>query len=103
MRPRAARSGSYSTADVARITGLSYRQIDYLDRQRVVQPTVGRASGSGSFRLYSGDELESLILVAKLLEAGVSATVICRDRNPYRTAARVVRAVEHLIPVEVPA
>ena len=62
--------GSFSTAQTARLTGLSPRQLDYWDREGFVRPSVARASGYGSARRYSFEDLVRLRVAAKLRAAG---------------------------------
>jgi len=62
--------GSFSTAQTARLTGLSPRQLDYWDREGFVRPSVTRASGYGSARRYSFEDLVRLRVAAKLRAAG---------------------------------
>jgi len=62
--------GSFSTAQTARLTGLSPRQLDYWDRQGFVRPSLVRASGYGSARRYSFEDLVRLRVAAKLRAAG---------------------------------
>jgi DNA-binding transcriptional MerR regulator len=64
------RDGSFSTAQTARLTGLSPRQLDYWDRQGFVRPSVARASGYGSARRYSFADLVRLRVAARLRAAG---------------------------------
>jgi hypothetical protein len=44
---------SFSTAEVARLTGLSARQLDHWDRQGFLRPSLQQAAGYGSTRRYS--------------------------------------------------
>ena len=52
--------------------GISYRQLDYWARTRLVEPTVRGARGSGSQRLYSFRDILVLKVVKRLLDTGVS-------------------------------
>lgn len=56
----------FSSHRVAEISGLSYRQIDYLTRERRVIPSVRDASGSGSRRMFSGADVIGLCAVGLL-------------------------------------
>jgi hypothetical protein len=58
-------AGYYSGVDAARITGLTYRQVDYADRRDIVKPTVS-ASGSGTARGYTVNDLVALAVVGEL-------------------------------------
>jgi DNA-binding transcriptional MerR regulator len=57
---------------VCKIVGISYRQLDYWARTKLVPPSIRPAQGSGSQRLYSFNDLVHLKLIKKLLETGVS-------------------------------
>jgi len=57
---------------VCKIVGISYRQLDYWDRTELVTPSVREASGSGSQRLYSFDDVVALRVVKRLVDTGVS-------------------------------
>jgi DNA-binding transcriptional MerR regulator len=57
---------------VCKIVGISYRQLDYWARTELVQPSYRQASGSGTQRLYSFDDVVRLKVVKRLLDTGVS-------------------------------
>jgi hypothetical protein len=59
-------------ADVARATGLTFRQLDYWARTNFVRPSLEDAHGSGSWRRYSDDDVLVLCRVKRLLDIGVS-------------------------------
>ena len=64
--------GNGFSADVTRrVVGISYRQLDYWDKTALIRPSVQRARGKGSRRLYSFEDLVELRVVAKLLGAGI--------------------------------
>ena len=71
-------SRSFSTAQVARLTGLTPRQLDHWDRRGFVQPSVQRAAGYGSARLYSFEDVVLLRVAARLRSAGVGLAKIRR-------------------------
>ena len=52
--------------------GITYRQLDYLARTGLVEPTVRTAGGSGTQRLYSFRDILLLKVIKRLLDAGVS-------------------------------
>ncbi|MGH3545071.1 MAG: MerR family transcriptional regulator [Mycobacteriales bacterium] len=52
--------------------GITYRQLDYWARTKLVEPSVRDARGSGSQRLYSFRDILVLKVVKRLLDAGVS-------------------------------
>jgi DNA-binding transcriptional MerR regulator len=73
----------YRVPEVCRLVGISYRQLDYWARTDLVTPSIRDASGSGSQRLYSFQDLVTLRVIKKLLDTGVSLQ-------------RVRKAVDHL-------
>jgi DNA-binding transcriptional MerR regulator len=68
---------------VCKIVGITYRQLDHWDRTGLMSPTLVRAKGSGSQRLYSYRDVVELRVIKQLLDAGV-------------TLQRARRAVEFL-------
>lgn len=73
----------FRVPEVCRIVGITYRQLDYWARTELVTPSIRDASGSGTQRLYSFQDLVTLRVIKSLLDTGVSLQ-------------RVRRAVEHL-------
>jgi DNA-binding transcriptional MerR regulator len=67
--------------------GITYRQLDYWARTKLVEPSVQPAHGSGSQRLYSFRDILVLKVVKRLLDTGVSlqqirtAVTHLRDRG----------------------
>jgi DNA-binding transcriptional MerR regulator len=53
-------------------SGITYRQLDYWARTGLVEPSVRSASGSGTQRLYSFQDILVLKVVKRLLDTGVS-------------------------------
>ncbi|HEY4662302.1 MAG TPA: MerR family transcriptional regulator [Candidatus Humimicrobiaceae bacterium] len=62
----------YGSAEVCRIIGITYKQLDYYDRTGFVKPSVNRAGGYGSRRTYDFNDLMKLKVIKKLMEAGIS-------------------------------
>lgn len=52
--------------------GITYRQLDYWARTGLVEPSIRPASGSGSQRLYSFQDILVLRIVKRLIDTGVS-------------------------------
>ncbi len=69
---------SFSTADVARLTGLTARQLDHWDRKGFLRPSLERASGYGSTRRYSFADVVRLRVAARLRASGVGLARIRR-------------------------
>lgn len=79
----------YRVPDVCKIVGITYRQLDYWARTDLVTPSVRDASGSGTQRLYSFQDLVTLRVIKNLLDTGVSLQ-------------RVRKAVDHLQSMDRP-
>ncbi len=69
---------SFSTAETARLTGLTARQLDHWDRNGFVRPSAGKASGYGSARRYSFADVVRLRVAARLRQNGVGLARIRR-------------------------
>ena len=61
----------YSSKRTAEIAGITYRQLDYWARRDIVRPSLTRASGSGSRRLYSYRDLLELRVIKTLIDSGI--------------------------------
>ena len=62
----------YRGPQACKIVGITYRQLDYWTRTGLVVPTVQAATGSGSQRLYSFNDLLQLKVIKSLTDAGAS-------------------------------
>lgn len=63
---------TYSTAEIALLSGFSERQIGYWARQELLVPSVQQAHGSGTRRRYSFDDLLQLRFIRQLINHGWS-------------------------------
>lgn len=63
---------NFNTKTVSKIAGLSNRQIDYWDRTHFIKPSISEASGYGSIRLYSFNDLIQMKVAKTLLDKGIS-------------------------------
>ena len=61
----------HSGTRAAQIVGITYRQLDYWARTDLVRPSIADASGSGSRRRYSYQDLLELRMSKNLLDAGI--------------------------------
>jgi DNA-binding transcriptional MerR regulator len=57
---------------VCSIVGITYRQLDYWDRTGLSRPSLAKARGSGSQRLYAYRDLLELKVIKQLLDGGVN-------------------------------
>ena len=62
----------FRAPEAVRITGVSYRQLDYWTRTDLVTPSINDAHGSGTQRLYSFQDLATLRVIKRLLDTGLS-------------------------------
>lgn len=62
----------YKGATACTVAGITYRQLDYWARTGLVEPTIRQATGSGTQRLYSFQDVLVLKVVKRLLDTGVS-------------------------------
>src|SRR4030066_2164284 len=63
---------NFNSKAVLKVTSLSFRQIDYWDRTHFIKPSVSEASGYGSVRLYSFNDLIQLKVAKTLMDKGIS-------------------------------
>jgi DNA-binding transcriptional MerR regulator len=81
----------YRAPEAVRITGVTYRQLDYWTRTDLVTPSIKDAHGSGTQRLYSFQDLATLRVIKRLLDTGLSLQRIRKavahlrtmDERPY--------------------
>lgn len=62
---------AYRAPEVCRLTGLTYRQLDYWARVGTLRPSIQDSEGSGSQRLYSSDDVKKARATAQLLQLGI--------------------------------
>ena len=56
---------------VCQLVGITYRQLDYWARTRLAVPSVRRAEGSGTQRVYSFEDVVRLRVIKRLLDTGI--------------------------------
>lgn len=62
----------YRGTVASQVAGITYRQLDYWARKRIVVPSIAPSSGSGTRRLYSFDDVVVLAVSKRLLDIGVN-------------------------------
>lgn len=62
----------YRVPIACQVAGITYRQLDYWARTKLVTPSIRNAHGSGSQRLYSFKDILVLKIVKGLLDTGIS-------------------------------
>jgi DNA-binding transcriptional MerR regulator len=75
----------YRGPQACKIIGITYRQLDYWTRTGLVMPSVQEATGSGSQRLYSFNDLLQLKVVKSLTDAGASLQKVRQSIDYVRT------------------
>lgn len=66
----------FTTAQVARLSGFSARQLDYWATGGMLAPSIKQSSGPGTRKLYSFDDLVKLSFIRQLKQAGWSTQKI---------------------------
>jgi DNA-binding transcriptional MerR regulator len=79
------RADGFSTGEAVRITGVSFRNIDYWARTKFIVPSIAEAEGTGTERRYSFSDLLALRVARELREAGVSTQSLRRVVQFLRT------------------
>ncbi len=74
----------YPTKQVARMTGLTVRQLDYWAVKDYFVPSAKRGKGSGTRRCYTLDDMTQLFLIKRLLDHGWSIQAIWKARATIR-------------------
>ncbi|HUX04216.1 MAG TPA: MerR family transcriptional regulator [Acidimicrobiales bacterium] len=65
-------TAGFSGPMVCRLTGVTYRQLDYWARTGLVTPSITPAKGSGSKRTYSYGDVLEVKVIKSLLDSGLS-------------------------------
>ncbi len=77
-------ASGYSAAAARTIVGVSQRCLDYWAERGIVTPSNRQATGKGSERRYTFDDLLKLALVKRLREAGLSLQKIRKGLQVMR-------------------
>jgi DNA-binding transcriptional MerR regulator len=75
----------YRGPQACKIVGITYRQLDYWTRTDLVTPSLQEATGSGSQRLYSFNDLLQLKVIKSLTDAGASLQKVRQAIDYVRT------------------
>ncbi len=79
--PRRKKPISFRASEVAHVVGATYYQLVYWDKTGLVSPSLRAASGRGSRRLYSVEDIFELKILMKLLD---SSLPLQRIRSSFR-------------------
>jgi DNA-binding transcriptional MerR regulator/predicted RNase H-like HicB family nuclease len=69
-------STGFNADTVQRLTGITYRQLDYWDRTGLVRPSIRGAQGKGSRRVYSFQDVVEVRVVSRMLASGVALPTV---------------------------
>jgi DNA-binding transcriptional MerR regulator len=75
----------FRAPDVAKLVGISYRQLDYWARTDLVTPSVQDAGGSGTQREYSFQDVVLLKAIKNLLDTGLNLQKVRKAIDFLRT------------------
>jgi len=70
------KANGFSAETARRLTGVTYRQLDYWARTGLLRPSVRAATGKGSRRVYSFQDIVELRVVSRMLASGVSLAAV---------------------------
>jgi len=87
----------FSGRQTAEVVGISYRQLDYWARTDLIRPSLTDASGSGSRRRYSYQDLLELRVIKTLLDAGIKLESVREVFNYLRKHVTSDIASAHLV------
>lgn len=91
---------SFDSKTVSQLVGVSLRQIQYWDEQGFIRPSIKRAMGKGSRRLYSFADLIKLRVAKNLADHGMTPGRIracLRHLNRLHTSpVRSTQALKYL-------
>ncbi|MCH1489357.1 MAG: MerR family transcriptional regulator [Ilumatobacteraceae bacterium] len=87
----------FSGRQTADVVGISYRQLDYWARTNLIRPSLTDASGSGSRRRYSYQDLLELRVVKTLIDAGIKLESVREVFAYLRTHVSADIASAHLV------
>jgi len=87
----------YSGTQTAKVVGISYRQLDYWARTDLIRPSLSDATGSGSRRRYSYNDLLELKAIKKLLDAGIKLEQVRKVFEFLREQMNTDIAAAHIV------
>jgi len=88
--PRRRKPVSFRISEVSRVVGATRRQLAYWDKTGLVSPSLRSASGRGSRRLYSIEDIFELQILMKLLDSSLSLQRIRSSFNFIRGQSRTL-------------
>lgn len=68
--------GSWTSRQVCRFVGITFRQLDYWCRSDLIRPSVADARGSGTKRCYSPEDVRVILTIKRALDSGCSLQAV---------------------------
>src|SRR5438270_12623095 len=93
-------SRTYSTNEVAQMSGFSVRQIGYWAKRGIIASSVQQAHGSGTRRRYSFDDLLKLRFVRQLRNRGWSVQKYREAINKLREVMDDTHVLQRAFPIQ---
>jgi DNA-binding transcriptional MerR regulator len=98
----ATQPATYTSAEVCRQTGLTYRQLDRWTTQRYLRPEQPTGHGSGHAYVWTQAEIDIAAMMARLILLGVTAQQaawVARDpQERWRWLADVIAVAKGMQP-----
>lgn len=91
---------TYSTNELAQLSGFTVRQISYWANQEIIIPSVQQSSGSGTRRRYSFDDLLQLRFIKQLKSRGWSVQKIREAITKLREIMDDPQILQRAIPID---
>jgi len=88
--PRRKKPVSFRISEVARVVGATQKQLAYWDKTGLVSPSLRSASGRGSRRRYSIEDIFELQILVKLLDSSLPLQRIRSSFNFIRGQTRAL-------------
>jgi hypothetical protein len=92
--PRRKKPISFRISEVSHVVGATKSQLVYWDKTGLVSPSVKAASGRGSRRRYSVEDIFELKILVKLLDSSLS---LQRIRSSFRFIRRQSRTLSSFV------
>lgn len=84
---------AFRSPPICKLTGVSFRQLDYWARIGLIEPSIEPAVGSGSARLYSFKDVLCVQLMATLLNAGIGFEFSSLAVRKFKASATAPRTL----------
>lgn len=87
----------FTASEVMRLTGLTYRQLDYWARTDFITPSETKQAGSKAIRIYTFTDVLAIRAAMRLLDSGISLQKIRRAVNELQRELPKKEALHSLV------